>query len=141
MLIRLILKLYLYMVISVVFHEFFHIIAGLICFGKIDKIVIGSEKFCLKIGTVSISPIIFNGRVEVDYEILARSNRIRKICFFLSGIMANILIIVFLLLEIKMNGGNILNKFAIGLNITYIVYNIFPMEDNDMGTLMQVIRS
>lgn len=140
MLIKIIIEIYLLHVVAVILHELFHMIAGLICLQKVELVVIGCEKISINVGRFRISPLILGGRVDVDSEILERSTRIKKVCFFISGVLANLLLALLTFVYAKIMGTSVISIFYIAYNIVCIVVNMLPFENNDMGVLLQILR-
>ncbi|MPW26366.1 hypothetical protein GC105_11260 [Alkalibaculum sp. M08DMB] len=136
MILYIFLLIYLVNIIIIIIHELAHYIVAKILWNEVEEIVIGSRILSIKLYKVSLSPIIFGGRVDVKWNKVANSNIYQIILFFLSGVFANFITLIICWLYIKSIYGNlyiILSGFT-------IVINSIPIYNTDMSILLKVIK-
>lgn len=117
-------ELYIWIFLSVSLHELFHLATAALFRIKVRSMKLGASLFAIKIGNVSISPIAANGFTEVEKNELYRVNESKLILFFLSGLVANILLIFIMLLFFK---GYLLRPYIIGLNLCLLFSSALPV--------------
>ena len=132
---RIIITFYLLYALTVTLHELFHYITGKIIGLKNLEIYIGESFFRINIKKVHFSPLITNGYVEFDY---IECSKKKIIFFYLSGSLANLLLILVGLL-FKNNYGYILCF----MNLFIILFNLIPIRGikNDIAELKQYINN
>lgn len=113
----LILKIYLYVVITVIIHELLHYLLLKLSKVKCNSITLGNV-FYFKYKKLNISPLIFSGNIEFSKKDFLELPTIIKILIFVIGPMGNILVFYFF--------NRSLYIFSI-INLIYGLYNIIPL--------------
>jgi|GEM_PF-4330056 len=128
--------------LSILLHELFHYLAAFILKIRIEQLRIGDELYALRIGRVSLSPLlIFTSYVVVDTDVFKDMNKKSLIFFFMSGSIANLLLAIlgFILMFKDIAMGNIL----LYLNVACLIFNLVPyiFYGNDMTKLIKFLKS
>lgn len=89
--------------ILITVHELGHALAAILCGVKIEKFSIGvgpgwKIKNVPKLNEIVISPFIFFGYIQINIEDLNQKSFFKKFIFYISGILANILLAIVLLI-------------------------------------------
>ncbi len=130
--------LYLLAYMSVLLHEVMHIFFAKMFDIEILSIKIGAEWPLIKIGKLSISPLIGSSFVEAVYEDLEKANTVKKVVYFTSGIIANIFLSVFFCFVYKQMGGFIF-RFISLMNVGFAFVNSVPLFKTDMANLISFL--
>ncbi len=85
---------------------------------------IGDVLFAIKIGNISVSPVIDGGYTRVDREELKKKGKAFVILFYMSGSITNLLLIIVALLFIH---DDIIKDCFIYANVCIIITNLFPI--------------
>lgn len=114
-------------------HEFIHYIFAKIFWKEITEIKIGSDVLSVKIGKLSISPIIGNSFIIINEEQLSTSHKYQVVLFFMMPVVFNIganIIFIFMLHELYI-------LFSMIFNSTLIVINCLPVMGSDIARTIQ----
>ena len=131
------LQIYLLMVFSIIMHEISHFFVAVWLGLTNIKLNIGDEFFSVKIGKLRISPLIFSGNVEVDEESLLSKNKRGIVAFFVSGNIANIVIIIVGLVCVKIST---YFEIIIQINIIMVVINSIPVFGSDVKKICYYLK-
>ena len=142
MIVNHILELYLVLFITVIVHELAHAFTAKMIGLDVREFKIGDDLFAVKLGRVSISlNTIFGSNVSVYSEELKTKNKMQIIIFFMSGSLANLLLIV---LSVLCNNVNPLYANALlWCNVYTLIGGICPiiLKQNDMNKMLFYIRN
>lgn len=124
---KLFIVLYFEYIVSIISHEVFHFITAKIMGFTVHGIYLGESLFRMKIGKVYISPIIKDGFVEVSFDKGKSANKIKIGAFFLSGMIANIILIwIGCFMDNSILGG-----WLVVNNVVILVWNLLPFSKNN----------
>lgn len=134
-----ILAVYIVYCLSVIAHELAHLICAKIMHLHNVDIRIGERFLAVNIRHFHFSPLIIGGSVEVDSDTLLRKKKWQIIMFYLSGSMANLLIIIVALIVMPYIRYPLYVIFA---NLFFIVMNLFPIKTshNDFGECVSALK-
>lgn len=137
-LLKVFLKLYLLNVLAVFLHEMFHYIVAKMYWNNVDKIVIGNDRFALHFGKFVISPFVTGGRIDINMDNYVAEKQHKKIViFYTAGVIANILLIAFSFGVLK----GIYGIFYVVYNFIIIIFNVIPVGENDIVSMIHVLRN
>ena len=130
-------QIYILIALSVMLHELAHCIVALWLGVKDIKINIGDEFFSITIGRLRFSPLVFNGNVDVDEESLVSNTKIGIVLFFISGNIANVLIIIVCSFFVSVS-----DYFAIlmQINMILIISNSLPVLGTDINKIRYYLK-
>ena len=134
MIIRFFVYLYVIYAASTIVHEIGHYLAAKILLGKVIQVVIGLESFSITIGKLKLSPIIFGGHVEVDADAIMEKSKIGIAAFVMSGIAANILLVLISVFFMK----GFFGLLTLVINITIIIFNSVPLFGTDVAIILNL---
>ena len=134
MIISRLIEVYMWILSSVVVHELFHVFCAILLKVGIVSVKIGESFFAIKKSNVSVSPIMSGGYVEVDEEELFSKNFKCVLVFFLSGCVANVLMII---LVMCFAGQYDLKMTVFFINVFIIISSICPLiKGNDINGIL-----
>lgn len=126
-----IIKIYLMSILSIIFHEFGHIIAAKIIKADIRKICIGYDKLGISIGKIHISPLILSAYIESELNV---DNKYKLTLYFVAGILVNLSVIIYIFFFVNIS---IISAWAILINMSQILISIIPCKkDSDINQLL-----
>ncbi len=111
--------------IAVILHELSHFICAKCLHLRNVDIYIGEKFFAINIKRVHVSPLITRGYIEFDSDSLLEKKKWQIIILYLSGSIANILIILISLILMNYVQYCI---YAIFVNFFCIILNLFPVK-------------
>lgn len=125
--------LYFHMAIHEGGHTFIARILGL----KINEIKIGAEELSIKWRTLSISPVLSAGYVDVDNKEIGLKNPYKLLLFFEMGPLSNLL--TGFIFQLALN--NIYGRAAFWIGILFFVGNNIPfLKETDGYMIWKSIR-
>jgi hypothetical protein len=135
-LIKLILRIYFLFCFSVMLHELFHFISAKFLRFKDINICLGYEGFfCIKICRLFISPFMITGSVSFSLDENNILSKRKYIVFYLSGGLANIILIIFGIFI------DSLVLFSINSIILLLIYLPIKTLQNDMVILLEKLKT
>lgn len=131
-------KIYLLYVLSIIIHEFFHILTAVLLKKKINGIFIGENLYLINYKILHISPIVNGAHIEINVDQLERMNKIELIFFFTSGILGNIILLI-----ISMSIHNLIFQTCLlFINLVAIIISAVPWinKTNDISVMIKYYR-
>lgn len=136
MVIKILINAYIIYAFAVVFHEMGHVFISVLKKCQIINIVIGSEKMCLQLGILKISPILTGAYVNVNADDIVNMSNVWKCIYFLIGPFNNLALLLCF--------GNMSNFYSMWLlivNLCLFIYNINPYnKKTDMYKCIKYVK-
>ena len=133
------LLLYVFAFFSALLHEIMHFIMALIFHIPIVNVKIGSDWPQLKIGKFLISPCLGISYVTTEYEPVLLLPKIKKVIYFISGIIINLFLSCIFLTVYHYTNQYIMFLASV-LNLLVAIGNSLPIGNTDISTLIKLIK-
>lgn len=130
--------LYLLLYISVALHEVMHVTFANIFNVEIIRIKIGADWPAVKIEKAEISPVIGSSYVEVSYSDLEQIVVMKKVVYFLSGIITNLVLSVCFFIAYSQTG-SLMVKILAFVNLGFVFVNSIPFFKTDVAKLISFL--
>ena len=130
--------IYIMLYTSIFLHELMHFTLAKSLRIPIIEVKIGTDWPQIKVGKWSISPVIGNSYVEVDYNNLMKLSIVKISFFFMAGILMNFfLATVFFALNKYME---MFSYKIISLsNLVIAIFNLLPLGHTDIVELITIV--
>lgn len=123
---------------SIILHEVCHFLIAKATGLKVKRIVIGNEKYSLKIGPIYLSPLLTSAYIVIDETSLLNLSNIRIIVFYMAGILGNIIFFIIIKVLTYSNMLLSLNKYVL---LVSLVANILPIiKNNDANRMIDILK-
>ncbi|MBQ4283881.1 MAG: hypothetical protein IJB96_08155 [Lachnospira sp.] len=133
---RIVALVYVCHAVSAILHELGHWLAAKKLYGQYEEVRIGNF-FCISIGRkFRISPIILNGYVSVNQEVVLDSSKRNVVVFFGAGLLVNLILIIAALSLTICNSAFV---YLVWVNIVHIVAGILPVEGTDGYNMIRIL--
>lgn len=116
-------------------HESIHYVFAKIFWKEITEIKIGSDVLSIKIGKLSISPILGNSYIIINEKQLSGSHKYQIVLFFMMPLVFNLvanIMFIFMLHKLFI-------LFSMIFNTTIIIINCLPIMGSDVAKTLKYV--